>query len=247
MIPKKIHYCWFGGKPLPEDAKKCINSWKKYCPDYEIIEWNENNYDINKNKYTKYTYENKKFAFLTDYVRLDIIYNEGGIYLDTDVELVKSLDDLLNCEGYIGMEQIGTINTGQGFGAIKNHPFIKENKEYYEKHDFWKTGEFKQVICVKITTDILKNYGLKHENAFQKIDMMNIYPVEYFCPLKMGTNKINITNNTYSIHHFNASWYKGNKIIKKIKYYLIPLKQFIKKIINKQGEYYENKSKKINS
>ena len=159
MIPKNIHYCWFGGNPLPEEARKCIDSWKKYCPDYEIIEWNESNYDLNKNEYVKYTYENKKFAFLTDYVRLDIIYNEGGIYLDTDVELLKNLDNLLDCDGYIGMEQIGTVNTGQGFGAIKGHPFIKENKEYYENNNFIVNGEFKQVICVKITTNILESKG----------------------------------------------------------------------------------------
>lgn len=232
MIPKKIHYCWFGANPLPKEAKKCIDSWKKYCPDYEIIEWNESNYDLNKNEYVKYTYENKKFAFLTDYVRLDIIYNEGGIYLDTDVELLKPLDDLLDCNGYIGMEQVGMINTGQGFGAIKGHPFIKENKEYYENNNFFYNGEFKQVICVKITTNILNMYGLEKINEKQKVYDMDIYPVEFFCPLKMGTNKLLITDNTYSIHHFNASWYTGSKFVKRLKYYLIPLKQFVKNILN---------------
>ena len=232
MIPKKIHYCWFGGNPLDEKAKKCIESWKKYCPDYEIIEWNEKNYNIDKNKYVKYTYENKYYAFLTDYVRLDIIYNEGGIYLDTDVELLKKLDDLLNCDGYIGMEQIGTINTGQGFGAKKGHPFIKENKSYYEIHNFFdEKGNFKKEICVNITTNILRKKGLKKENAIQNVYDMIIYPVDYFCPLKVGTNKLNITNNTYSIHHFSASWYTGNKFIRRIKYRLIPVKQFIKKVI----------------
>lgn len=233
MIPKKIHYCWFGGNPLPEDAKKCIESWKKYCPDYEIIEWNENNYDVNKNEYVKYTYNNKKYAFLTDYARLDIIYNEGGIYLDTDVELVKSLDDLLNCDGYIGMEQIGKVNTGQGFGAVKGHPFIRENRAFYENNNFFdEKGNFKQVICVKITTDLLQKKGLKEQDIRQEVYGMVIYPVEYFCPIKMGTNKLKITNNTYSIHWFNASWYTGSKYIKKIKYYLIPLKQYVKKILN---------------
>lgn len=234
MIPKKIHYCWFGENPLTDSVKKCIESWKKYCPDYEIIEWNEKNYDLNKNEYTKYTYKNKKYAFLTDYVRLDIIYNEGGIYLDTDVELLKPLDDLLDCNGYIGMEQIGTVNTGQGFGAIKCHPFVKKNKEFYENNDFLdKKGNFKRIICVKITTDILNENGLKSINEKQEVYNMNIYPVEYFCPLVLGTNKLKITNNTYSIHHFNASWYTGNKFIRKIKYYLIPLKHFIRKGLNK--------------
>ena len=234
MIPKKIHYCWFGGNPLPEEAKKCINSWKKYCPDYEIIEWNESNYDLNKNEYVKYTYENKKYAFLTDYVRLDVVYNEGGIYLDTDVELLKSLDDLLNCEGYIGMEEVGTINTGQGFGAIKNHPFVKENKEFYESYNFLDdNGNFKKVICVPVTTKILENKGLIKENKIQDVYNMKIYPIEYFCPKVLGTNKIKITNNTYSIHHFESSWKSNNRFMRKIGYYLIPIKIIIKKLIKK--------------
>lgn len=234
MIPKKIHYCWFGGNPLPDSALKCINSWQKYCPDYEIIEWNENNYDVNKIPYTKYCYENKKFAFLTDYVRLDIIYNEGGIYLDTDVELVKNLDDLLDSKCYIGMEQVGTINTGQGFGAEKYNEFIKENKEYYEKTSFLDDdGSFKRTICVEITTNILQKYGLKKENVKQTIRGVEIYPTDYFCPKKMGTNRIHISKNTYSIHHFEGSWKSQNKIVRKIEYRLIPIKQFIKKILKK--------------
>ena len=236
MIPKKIHYCWFGTKELPAEAKRCIDSWKKYCPDYEIIEWNEQNYDLNKNSYVKYTYENKKYAFLTDYVRLDIIYNEGGIYLDTDVELIKNLDDLLVNKGYIGMEQIGTINTGQGFGAEKKHPFIQKNKKFYEDYDFLdKNGKFKKIICVPITTEILKERGLKNENSIQEVYDMKVYPVEYFCPKVIGTNKINITENTYSIHHFESSWKSKHKFARKIGYYLIPIKQWIRRILNFNG------------
>lgn len=235
MIPKKIHYCWFGGRELPDDVKKCIESWKKYCPDYEIIQWDESNYDLSKNDYVKYTYENKKYAFLTDYVRLDIIYQEGGIYLDTDVELIKPLDDLLDCKGYIGMEQIGTINTGQGFGAIKHHKFIKENKEFYENYIFLdQNNKFKKITCVKISTNILKKYGLVKKDIKQIVDDMIIYPVEYFCPIKMGTNKISVTKNTYSIHHFAGTWKSSNKILRKVHYYLIPIKIAIKKIIKKE-------------
>lgn len=232
MIPKIIHYCWFGGNALPKEAVKCINSWKKFCPDYEIIEWNETNYDINKNEYVKFCYENKKWAFLSDYARLDIIYNEGGIYLDTDVELLKSLDNLLDCKGYIGMEQVGTINTGQGFGAVKKHPFVKENKEYYE-HCKYKDerGEFIKNICVPITTKILLNKGMKKINKIQNVYSMKIFPVEYFCPKIIGTNKIKITSNTYSIHHFESSWKSNSKILRRVGYYLIPLKQFVKKIL----------------
>lgn len=234
MIPKKIHYCWFGGKPLPKEAIKCIESWKKYCPDYEIIEWNEANYDLNKNDYVKYTFENKKYAFLTDYIRLDVIYNEGGIYLDTDVELLKPLDELLSLECFFGMEQPGKVATGLGFGAIEKNKIIKENKEYYENSAFLdEDGNFIKKICVKITSDILKRYGLKEENKKQKIDSCTILPTEYLCPLKMGTNKLTITENTYSIHHYSASWKSNNKIIRKISYYLIPFKQWIKKVLKK--------------
>lgn len=232
MIPKVIHYCWFGGNELPKEAKKCIDSWKKYCPDYEIIEWNESNYDLNKNDYVKYCYENKKWAFLTDYVRLDIIYENGGIYLDTDVELVKSLDDLLNNKCYIGMEQVGTVNTGQGFGATAHNSFVKENKEYYEQNEFLNDdGSFKREICVPITTGILIKRGLQPKDVIQRLNDVTVYPIEYFCPKELGTNKINITKNTYSIHHFESSWKSNNRILRKIGYYLIPIKQMIKRVL----------------
>lgn len=238
MIPKIIHYCWFGGKPLPKEALKCINSWKKYCPDYEIKEWNESNYNLTKNDYVKYCYENKKWAFLTDYVRLDIVYQNGGIYLDTDVELVKPLDDFLCNKCYIGMEQVGTVNTGQGFGAVKHHKFIKENKDYYEKKPFLNDdGSFKRTICVPITTEILKKKGLINKNCIQNLeDEVVVYPVEYFCPKKLGTNKITITKNTVSIHHFESSWKSNNRLIRRIGYHLIPLKILVKKIIRKEEQ-----------
>ena len=236
MIPKKIHYCWFGKNKLSEEAQKCIASWKKYCPDYEIIEWNEDNYDINKNEYTRLTYNNKKWAFLTDYVRLDIIYNEGGIYLDTDVELLKSLDELLQYECFMGMEQAGKVATGLGFGAEKNNMFIKKNKEFYEhnKNFLKKNQKLKKIICVKVTTDLLNNNGLQEKDMLQIVNGVTIFPVEYFCPLKMGTNQLKITDNTYSIHHYAASWKSNNKVIRKIAYYLIPVKQKLKKILGKK-------------
>lgn len=232
MIPKVINYCWFGGKEKPNEVMKCINSWKKYCPEYKIIEWNENNYDLEKNSYVKYTYENKKWAFLSDYVRLDVIYNNGGIYLDTDVELLRNLDDLLDCDGYIGMEQVGTVNTGQGFGAIRKHPFVKENKEFYENYSFCnKRGKFNKIICVDVSTKILEKQGMIKKNEIQNIFDMNVYPIEYFCPKVMGTNKINVTDRTYSIHHFDSTWKSNNKLIRRVGYYLIPLKVFIKELL----------------
>lgn len=207
MITKKIHYCWFGGNELPELAKKCIDSWKKYCPDYEIVEWNETNYDLNENEYVKYTYEHGLYAFLTDYVRLDILYEEGGIYLDTDVELVKPLDDLLDCKAFMGMESIGRVNTGLGFGTIRHHSFIKENKEYYENLSFLdEQGNFKRTTCVDITTSLLKKYGLEEKEDIQILKDIIIYPMEYFCPLDYASNTLHKTKNTYSIHWYSGAW-----------------------------------------
>lgn len=237
MIPKKIHYCWFGGEPFPTDIKKYIDSWKKYCPDYEIIQWNESNYNVHKNLYVESAYESEKWAFLTDYARLDIIYHEGGIYLDTDVELIKSLDKLLYDSCYMGMEQIGTVNTGLGFGAEAGCKFLYENMKLYEnKTEFMKNGKFMPPICVRLTTKLLSKKGMQKINEIQNIGEVKIYPTDYFCPLKMGTNKLYITDNTVSIHHYSASWYKGNYAIRKFKYYLIPVKIFIKKYILRRTE-----------
>lgn len=233
MIPKKIHYCWFGGNPLSDDAKKCIDSWKRFCPDYEIICWDETNYDIHKNSYVEQAYQNKKWAFLTDYIRLDVVYQFGGIYLDTDVELIRNIDELLQNECYMGMEQIGTVATGLGFGACRHHSFLLQNMNVYEEEENYMTddGDFKPPICVKITTRLLQEQGLLKEAKIQQIQGVTVYPPEYFCPLKMGTNKLTITDYTFSIHHYSASWYTGNAVVRKIKYYLIPLKIFIKKHI----------------
>jgi len=232
MIPRKIHYCWFGGNPLPDEAKQYIAGWKQLCPDYEIIRWDESNYDLNKNKYVKEAYRNKKWAFLTDYVRLDVVYEHGGIYLDTDVELIRNLDELLENSCYMGMEQIGTVATGLGFGSEAGHPFVKNNKEYYESTNFvGKNGVFCPEICVKITTNLLREKGLVSENRVQNVSGVTVYPVDYFAPLVMGTNKVTITPNTYSIHHYSASWYTGNAWVRKIKYKMIPVKIFVKRYL----------------
>ena len=232
MIPRRIHYCWFGGSPMPEAAVRCVESWKKYCPDYEIIRWDESNYDVQKNAYVRRAYESKRWAFLTDYVRLDVVYRYGGIYLDTDVELIRGLDELLDCECYMGMEQAGSVNTGLGFGAVAGHPFLAENKRVYEENDFVRSdGTFKPEICVRITTGLLREQGLTKEDRLQHTGGVTIYPVSCFCPLKMGTNRMAITEQTYSIHHYAASWYTGNAVVRRIKYYLIPVKIFVKKYI----------------
>lgn len=209
MIPKKIHYCWFGGKPIPEKDQKCIASWKKYCPDYEIIKWDESNYDITKNRYMKEAYEAKKWGFVPDYARLDILYNEGGIYLDTDVELIKGLDDLLDNKGYMGFEDKERINPGLGIGAEKHNPTIKKiMDDIYEDRRFKKAdGSLDITPSPKMNTDELVSMGLVINDKKQTVGELTIFPTEYFCPKSYETNEINITENTYSIHWFNASWF----------------------------------------
>lgn len=225
QIPKIIHYCWFGGKPLPELVQKRIASWKKFCPDYEIKEWNESNYDITKNNYMNKAFENKQWAFVSDYARLDIIYEYGGIYFDTDVEVVRPLDDLLNLKGFAGVEHEKTLtgeklcNTGLGFGAIPKLPIIKEFRDNYEHINFIKEdGSFNQTVCSVFQTSILLKKGLKFDNSIQEIEGLTIFPAEYFAPKEYFSGKITLTKNTYSIHHFDAYWVNnGLGMIKKDK------------------------------
>lgn len=205
MIPKVIHYCWFGGKPLPESVKKNIASWKKFCPDYEIKQWSEDNYDVNKYQYTMEAYHQKRYAFVTDVARLDIIYHEGGIYLDTDVELIKSLNPLLDNGLFLGMETGGRVATGLGIGAEKGHKILKENLNLYENIPF-----SSDITCVTYTTNLLKKYGLKKANVIQNIEGALILPTEYLAPLNYGTNRLRITPNTYAIHHYDSSWKNSN-------------------------------------
>lgn len=207
MIPKIIHYCWFGKNPLPEKNLKCIESWKKYCPDYEIREWNESNYDFTQNEYIHQAYLAKKWAFITDFVRLDVIYRYGGIYMDTDVELVKSLDPLLQHQAYAGMENEAFIALGLGFGAEPGVPALKELLDFYQTLEFQlPDGSYNMVPSPQYTTRLLAPQGIQPVFPYQEIKGMAIYPAEFFSPKDFKTNKIKKTKNTYSIHHFDASW-----------------------------------------
>lgn len=201
-IPQKIHYCWFGGNEKNELAKKCIASWKQYCPDYEIIEWNEDNFDVTCNEYCSQMFQEKKWAFLTDYVRLRVVYEFGGIYLDTDVELLKSLDDFLGLEAFMASEDGKYVNTGLGFGASTYHPVIKENMEYYEQL----SGDIQPQKCPGITTEILEKYGYSNARSIAEVCGVKIYPREYFSPKDYYTERIHLTKNTVSIHHYSGSW-----------------------------------------
>lgn len=211
MIPKVIHYCWFGEKPIPEKDKKCIESWKKFCPDYKIIQWNENNYDVTKNKYMFDAYKAKKWGFVPDYARIDIVYNYGGIYLDTDVEIVRNIDELLQNRAFMGFEEGKSINPGVGFGAEKGHPGLKKILEMYETLEFLKDdGTYNLTPSPVMNSELLKKYGAVMNNNMQEVIGIRLYPSEYLCPMSYTTGIINKTNNTYSIHHFSMSWVDPN-------------------------------------
>lgn len=206
MIPKKIHYCWFGRGEKPKLAQKCIASWKKYCPDYELVEWNEDNFDINCCPYVKEAYENKKYAFVTDYVRLYAMYTQGGIYMDTDVEVIKTLDQFLIHKGFSGFESTKFIPTGI-MAAEKALPIIKELLDYYtDRHFLNDDGSFDTTTnCVTIT-DIFLKHNLILNGQLQTISDFTLYPSDYFCPFENETGKLNKTENTATIHWFNKSW-----------------------------------------
>lgn len=213
MIPKKIHYCWFGQGKLSSKARKCIQSWKKYCPDYEIIEWNENNFNVNQNEYTKKVYREKKYAFLSDYARLKIIYEHGGIYLDVDVEVVKSFDDLLNNKAYFGFESEKFTNTGAGFGAEKGNNAVKVLLEQYDQ---LLDGTKDTIGCPILNTQALVKLGLKLNNQLQELDDCTVYPSDYFDPYDDPTGRLNKTKNTHSIHWYAKSWLDKKTVIKSI-------------------------------
>jgi len=207
MIPKIIHYCWFGGNPLPETALKCIESWKKYCPGYEIKEWNEKNYDVNKIIYTAQAYQAKKYAFVSDYARFDILYQYGGIYFDTDVEVIKPIDEIIEKGAFLGMENIGMVASGLGMAAHAHNEIYAEIMDSYKRSDFIKfNNRMDLTTVVERVTSILRKYGLTKDNAIQTIKDITVYPVDYFNPKDPRTGITSITPNTYTIHHFDASW-----------------------------------------
>lgn len=210
-IPKKIHYCWVGGTAKPKSVQYCIDSWKKYCPDYEIIEWNEDNYDFSKNRYMKEAYDNKKWGFVPDYARLDIIYQHGGIYMDTDVEMVANLDDLLEYEGFFGFENTGNgqyyVNCGHGFGAVANHHIVKAARDLYDNiHFVNQDGTLNMIPSPQYTTQTLLEYGLVANNKDQELDRVKVFASDVLCPKNFMTGKIKKTSRTVSIHHFTATW-----------------------------------------
>ena len=206
MIPKIIHYCWFGGNPKPELIKNCIASWKKYCPDYEIIEWNEENFNVNCCQYTKEAYEAKKWAFVSDYARLYALYNHGGIYLDTDMEVLKPLDKFLDDTGFLAFEAKDYVCLGI-IGAVKNHSFIDQLKHDYDNSCFIKKGgNYNTTTNVKRMRSRLLENGLKNNGKEQKVCEMTIYPQKLFFPYNLGMVLNHKPKKAYTIHLAAASW-----------------------------------------
>lgn len=216
MIPKLIHYCWFGRNPLPESAKKCIASWRKFLPDYEIIEWNEDNFDVNSIPYTAQAYEAKKYAFVSDYARFKILYEHGGVYFDTDVEVIRPMDDIIARGPFMGFEinpdvnrPYGAVNPGVGLAAIPMMPIYAELLDIYSKLSFLNPdGSQNNTTIVAYTTDVLAKFGLQSQGGIQSVSGIVIYPSDYFNPLDDLTGKLNKTENTRSIHWFSKSWLK---------------------------------------
>ena len=248
-IPKVIHYFWFGHNPKPKLIQKCIASWKKNCPDYEIKEWNEDNFDITLCDYMREAYEAKKWGFVPDYARLWVLYHYGGFYLDTDVELIKSLDSLRNNKTFFASEDNHYINTGLGFGSVKGAPILKHIYEEYDNLHFklpdgsLATDTPSPIIQTASIEGFLK--GFKMTDSVQNIDGVVFYPKEYFCPFDYNTRRMHKTKNTIGIHHFAASWTSKKT---KLKYYLInvPKTRLYQRTIKILGEERYNKLRRRN-
>ncbi|WP_096435072.1 glycosyltransferase family 32 protein [Alteribacter populi] len=206
-IPKIVHYCWFGGNEKPDLIKKCIASWKNHLTDYQIMEWNEKSFDIDTNQFVREAYEAKKFAFVSDYVRVHALYHFGGIYLDTDVEIFRPFDDLLHHDSFWGFEQGNYIATST-IGSAKENPLIKKFLDsYYNKAFIKEDGTFDNLTNVAIVTKMLEDFGLKKNGEFQVIDEIGaFYPQAYFSPYDYINCRMLFSEATYTVHYFHKSW-----------------------------------------
>lgn len=230
MIPKIIHYCWLSGDPYPEKIKYCIDSWKKFLPDYEFMLWDLNRFDINSSIWVKEAFEVKKYAFAADYIRLYALYNYGGIYLDTDVEVLKTFNSLLDLHYFIGKE-----NTPHGIeaailGAEKGTNWIKDCLDYYQNRHFnLGLGKFDTKVLPQIILNIIsQKYEIIDITTKEEIDYNNNnnnnnifrFPIDYFSPMTWDTHELNISNNTYAIHHFAGTWKQNKTLLEKTRHFL---------------------------
>lgn len=216
-IPKIVHYCWFGGKEKPDSVKKCIESWKRYLPDYELMEWNENNFNIDKLQYTKEAYEAGKYAFVSDVARIEALYQYGGFYMDTDVEVLKSFTPLLDSRCVLGMEEKEYVATSF-MGFEKGHPLVKQFLNLYKNLTFFDgKGQIITGTNVAKLTKMLIKQGFVQENRYQELeDGIKIYPKEFFSPYDYINCYYNITENSYCVHHFAVSWMSKKEQLKKV-------------------------------
>ena len=243
MVPKIIHYCWFGKSEMPELAMKCMKTWAEKCPDYTIMRWDETNADINENSYIKEAYDAGKWAFVSDYFRLKALYQFGGIYLDTDVEVIKTFDSFLGSGSFLGFETQSAISTGI-MGFEKMSPMIKDLLEAYnERHFLLPDGTFDLTTNVSFITRYIVSRGISLDGKMQSIAGINIYPQDYFSPKSYDTGLLSVTDNTVCIHHFDGSWHseKEVKLHKKQQYFQRKYGKFgihlfrIYKVINDPG------------
>lgn len=207
-IPKMIHYCWFGNNPQPELMKECMASWRRFLPDYELVEWNENSFDLGRSRYAREANEVRKFAFVSDFVRLAVLHEHGGIYMDTDVEVTKNLDRFLLHRAFSGFEDATRVPTGI-IGSRVGNPWIGRLLQDYDDRIFLlDDGTLDQTTNVETITRITaQEFGLRLDGTFQDLhELVTFYPTDYFCPKDYRSGNISMTPNTHAIHHFNASW-----------------------------------------
>lgn len=211
MIPKTIHYVWFGGKPLGELEQKCIASWKKYLPGFEIKRWDESCFDVSQSAFCREAYGAQKWAFVSDYVRTYVLLRDGGIYFDTDMEVIAPLDSMLLTDGFVGFETNATVAAGV-IASKPGNRALKSMLDYYDSKSFIKSdGSYDQTTIVTVLTDILSSYGLKKNNGLQTVCDLSIYPKDVFYPLSHETGKACLTDETVAIHHYSASWVDSGK------------------------------------
>ena len=214
MISKKIHYCWFGGNPKPKLYRRCIASWHRFCPDYEIIEWNEDNFDLTRHPYLQWCYDHGKWAFLCDFARLLILKEQGGIYVDADVEMVKPPEALREYDAFLGFENESWIATGLGIGCVPEHPVTDALLQPYLQMKPAEDGSYKLTPCPRLNTEALLPYGLKQDGTRQQVCGAEILPAEYLNPYDDPTGRLNKTENTFSIHWFGKSWMSKKTVLR---------------------------------
>lgn len=215
MIPKTIHYCWFGGQPLPPKAARCLESWKKHAPDYTLVRHDESNTDLDASPFLRYCYDHKKYAFLSDYLRLKVICDEGGLYFDTDVELLASFDPLLSHRAFYSFETKAMVNTGQGFGAEKGHPTVKAMLDLYDALTPDENGDYPILSCPHYNTEALAAFGLvpNGERQLLKEDTL-ILPPDAMNPYDDPTGRLTLTENTLSVHWYAKSWLSRGTVLR---------------------------------